>query len=593
MESTKNKKLNVFLICFLITALLIISKKTNIIGKIGVTLNIRYLFDNPKIDYICDKAGNSLKKKYSNAYDENFEIKRPNKAQNAIINYIRDSEYKYIKDYYSRIAIFYIFLILDIIFIFCWISYCICGCCSCCCFKTANPNSNRLKFIFFLISAICNLLVIIFSIVAMKQIGPFIKRINGIACSSFTFVDHIRDGLGTSYPKISNRWPGILGIRDLLNETEINYNLILNNSKLKEYIKYAKSNYTELESDTCGIKDIVKQEDFEKEMNNLDNLINSSSFGSIDFQEEFDNIDEAYNKFTEVEDDICEDVYDALHDYVNKNVKILYILYFLIIFIFGFLGLLFLILYYLTKKNGFRIVYIIIWNISMFLMLLSILIGIVFGVSGTILHDVVRVVQYALSEDNLHSEDPIIIKKKNEYVSDLINTCINGNGEFLYVLQENEEIKKNIDKFNQNSIEFNNIIKALSNLNCNDEKSNITKYSIINVYSSLLDKNNIVQNMSWNLIELNCRFVGNDERIIINEINSISKKALIICACSLLIGILFGISVLAGILFVHKYKYIDELPTKAVNQNNESSTNVNEHNEQNNISLNNNDKGKE
>ena len=592
METTKNKKLNIFLICFLVTGLLMISKKTDIIKTIGDTLNIRYLFDNPKIDYICDKAGNSLKKKYSNGYDEKFETKRPNKAQNAIINYVRDSEYEYIKDYFSRIAIFFIFLILDFIFIFCWISYCICGCCSCCCFKTANPSSKIKRFIFFLISAICNLLIIIFSIVAMKQIGPFVKRINGVACSSFTFVDHIRDGLGTSYPKVSNRWLGILGIMELLNETEIKYSLVLNNSELEKNIQYAKSNYTELEPDTCGIKNIIKQEDFENEMNNLYDLINSSSFGSIDFQEEIDNIDEAYNKFTETEDDICGDVYDALHDYVNKYVKKIYIVYFIIILIFGLLGLLFLILYYLTKNNCFRIVYIIIWNISMLLMLLSILIGIIFGVSGTILHDGVRVVQYALSEDNLHSEDPIIIKN-NEYTSDLINTCINGNGEFLYILQENEEIKKNIDKFNQNSIEFNNTIKTLSNLNCNDEKSNVAKNSIINVYSSLLDKNNIVQNMSLNLMELNCRFVGNDEKIIINEINSISKKALLICACSLLIGIFFGISILAGILFVHRYKYVDELKPNPVVQTNDSSTNINGQNTQNNISLNNNDKGKE
>ena len=596
MKRIKNKKLNIFLTCLLVTALLMISKKANIIKNIGKTLKIRKLDYKPEIDYICNKAGNSLMKKYSKGYDEKiFETKQLTKAQNAIINYGRDSKYEYIKDYYYRIVIFFIFLVLDIIFIFCWISCCCCCCCSCCCFKTANPSSYTLRLVFFLISAICNFLVIIFSIIALCQIEPFIKRINGIACSYFKFLDHIKDGLGTSYPKVSKPWIGLLGIRDLLDDTQRNYNLVLDNSELEQNIQYAKSNYSELEPDTCGIKSIVKEEDFENEMNNLDNLTNSS-FSSIDFQEQIDNFDEAYNKFNDMEDDICGNVYDALHDYINNYVKKYFILFFVITLIFGFLGLLFLILYYLSKINGFRIVYIIIWNISMLLMLLSILIGISFGLLGTFLHDGVRIVQYILSEDNLYSEDPLFIKT-DLHVSDLINTCINEEGEFLNVIQENEEIKKNIDNFKQKSIKYNNTITDLSNLNCNDENSKVAQNTIINVYNLLLVKSNIVQNMSSNLTELNCRFVGNDERIILNEFDLISKKGLLICACCLLIGLLFGMSVLSGILFVHRYKYTDELERNMLNKTYESTSkstsNINETNNQNNLPLNNNDKGKD
>lgn len=228
----------------------------------------------------------------------------------------------------------------------------------------------------------------------------------------------------------------------------------------------------------------------------------------------------------------------------------------------------------------------------MLLMLLSILIGISFGLLGTFLHDGVRIVQYILSEDNLYSEDPLIIKT-DLYVSDLINTCINEEGEFLNVIQENEEIKKNIDNFKQKSIKYNNTITDLSNLNCNDENSKVAQNSIINVYNLLLVKSNIVQNMSSNLTELNCRFVGNDERIILNEFDLISKKGLLICACCLLIGLLFGMSVLSGILFVHRYKYTDELERNILNKTYESTSNINETNNQNNLPLNNNDKGKD
>ena len=81
MESTKNKKLNIFLICFLVTCLLMISKKTDIIKTIGDTLNIRYLFDNPKIDYICDKAGNSLKKNILTVLMKNLKQKDQTKLK--------------------------------------------------------------------------------------------------------------------------------------------------------------------------------------------------------------------------------------------------------------------------------------------------------------------------------------------------------------------------------------------------------------------------------------------------------------------------------------------------------------------------------
>lgn len=82
MKRIKNKKLNIFLTCLLVTALLMISKKANIIKNIGKTLKIRKLDYKPEIDYICNKAGNSLMKKYSKGYDEKiFETKQLTKAK--------------------------------------------------------------------------------------------------------------------------------------------------------------------------------------------------------------------------------------------------------------------------------------------------------------------------------------------------------------------------------------------------------------------------------------------------------------------------------------------------------------------------------
>ena len=402
-----------------------------------------------------------------------------------------------------------------------------------------------------------------------------------MGCSIFTLIDHFRDGLGNSYPKVENRWMGIPGLQQILTDSQNTYNKIINNSELNKTIEYAKSNYSSLSTDQCGIKKVIENATiFEKESEYLSSL-SKSSFSSLDFSEEIQNIQEAYDKFTQTENDACQDVYDFLHDYINTVVNRAVKTVFTITLIIAIIGLTLLILYYLCKSNVFRIIYVIIWNISMLLMLLSILLSVVFGLIGYILHDAVAVIQYTLSENNLNSNDPIFIKSSS-FVSDLINSCVNGNGEFLKIIQENEDIKKYTDDFNRKEQTYNNFKNSLSNLKCNGQEE-VAKQSIINVYDILLGKTSAALNMSDSLVNVNCSFARNDEMIIMGEIDNCAKKADALCACSFLVGICFGISVLAGILFVHRYKYSDELKEKDLVKNdvtitqthNESSQNIN------------------
>ena len=66
----------------------------------------------------------------------------------------------------------------------------------------------------------------------------------------------------------------------------------------------------------------------------------------------------------------------------------------------------------------------------MLLMLLTILLSVVFGLIGHILHDIVPVIQYILSENNLNSNDPIFIKSSS-FISDLIKILSIEMGNFL------------------------------------------------------------------------------------------------------------------------------------------------------------------
>ena len=60
-------------------------------------------------------------------------------------------------------------------------------------------------------------------------------------------------------------------------------------------------------------------------------------------------------------------------------------------------------------------------------------------------------------------------------------------------------------------------------------------------------------NMSYNITNVSCSFAKNDKNILLNEVDTGGIKGLGLCACSFLVGIGLLISVLSGIILVHKY----------------------------------------
>lgn len=150
-------KSKIFYFCFSITICILFLQKYICIEKLKDTLRIRKLNN---IDYLCDKAGEYVLKRYSKSYDAKiFAKKKPNKTQQAIVDYLRYSKYKYIRNYYPRLALFFFFLVLDIIFVILWITCCGCCCCKCGLFKQASKASNLNKCPLLLSIMICYILV--------------------------------------------------------------------------------------------------------------------------------------------------------------------------------------------------------------------------------------------------------------------------------------------------------------------------------------------------------------------------------------------------------------------------------------------------
>ena len=540
-------KAKIFLINTILTFLLIKLKKLNNKNNFDKLFNIklRKLFDQNNINYVCDKAGKSFNKKYEGGYDAKvFATKKPNKYQNSIINFLRDSKYKYIKKYYSRIAIFFVFLV------------CSCCCCNCCLFKIASPNSKTCRKTWFLLSLICNFLVIIFSFVLLLLINPFFKKANGIACSIFTLIEHFREGIGNSYPQEPNGWIGFPKFIDILNNGNYQLNQISNFSQIIQAYYYVNNSYNNLENeDTCNITYIINRNDFNSDFYTTYNILNSST-SFLDISDLIMEVEDAYDVFTDSENDACQDVYDIFHDYINRHFKRTCLAIFSLTLIFGILGFIFLLLYFILKSNVFRITYIFIWNISMLLMIFSILLSIVFGILSYALYDSIQVIQFILSNDNLDNEDSIFFES-NTYVSNIIDVCVNKDGDFLKTIIDEgfiDTIRMITIFLNENINRYDNIIYQLNTTNCSNENE-MYKQIIINFYELIKGKINAIVNIILSFINTNCNFAKNDKMIVLSQIESSSKKAKVICGLSFVVGVLLGISILSGILFIHKYNY--------------------------------------
>ena len=554
-EAIRNRtNFYIFLALFLTTSLMVL-KKSNISEVFNNQIIPRNLLEQSKKNYVCDKAGSRLTDKYKSGFnEESIKKESLSDAQQSIIDFIRDQTYDNIKPYIKHCAIFIVFIVLDIIFIFLWISYCSCCCCSCCLFSTANPN-RCCSFIFFLISVICNLIVVIISIVVLGVLNSFFSRLNGVGCSAYYFIDHVQLGLAPSYPNHQSEWEGLNGLITKLGNTRTQTKDAKNQiGTLSDDITARNDEYGE--GKQCHEQYVALQ----KNVNDINNLI-IDSFDALTDSGAIQDLDEVRRTIQDAEDDSGDTIYDSMHDHTNKWAKRIFVAIFTLTLIFSLLAIVILFLYFCFKSTLFRIIYVVIWNISMLLMILSILAGVIFGIVGYVFSDAVQVGEYILSSENLRSTEPIIFESSDNYTSDLIDTCANGDGNFTKVVEGGNKLNQNLENWKQNR---ENYINTKNSINCGDDtKTNQLKgyYDrLINVIDQSLD-------MTYNITNVSCSFAKNDKNIFLNEADTGGIKGIGLCACSFLIGLLLGISVVAGILLVHKY----QLPSN----NNERNKNMN------------------
>ena len=550
-KKAKNESIKYFLIVLCITTTLMLVKKSNILETLTNSSSLRNLLDKSKRNYLCDKAGSRLMNKYKDDFkEEDPKVEKLSKSQQSIIDFARDKKYSNIKPFVKHVAIFFVFIILAIFLIFFWISYCCCSCYSCCLFSTSGP-SKCCSGIQFFITGGCLFLVIIFSIVNLALITKFYQRINGAGCSIHYFLDHVIDGLAPDYSKRSGEWQGIDGLINKLNYTDKEMGNIKSDTKNLN---------TKISIDPNKDQCKKEYEDLKKQIEVTNNMI-SLSFSAITTNKTKSDMSDIDKDFGDANDKVGDELYKIMHDHTNKYAKKISQAIFFIVLFGSCLGLAVLFLYFCCGLTVMRKIYVIFWNLFMLLAILAFLYSGVFGIIGYIFTDGAHVSQYILSQNNLNSSDPLVFKSTDKNVINLIETCANGDGNFSRVLNGYDDVNKNIESWKNNRNEY---IEQQKKISC----GNSNEY-----YGELIKITNRSLDLTYNLTNVTCRFVRNDKNILVNEIDDAGKYSIAMCVMSILIAIFLCISIVSGILLVHKYRLGDQ-DESGIAVNNNSTTDI-------------------
>ena len=519
---------------------------------------IRILSDKSEID-ICYKVSDSFEGKYGNLDSKTINKLNYTGNEEKLIDYLKNksmiNSLKYLKTF---LVSYSIAISVDIILIFVWIYSwsCVCNPRLCCigergCF--CHLSMYITLFMFFLL--------IFNGVVGVIFWDPLKNNLAEAGCSFNKIFDHLKNGFGEDYEK-SKEWSGFDEIFKALSDS-----IDIDTSELKnkyETINECKNTGTDKKLDE-SCKNLKKGID-------IINKIDSSSIQQLETS--INLIKDFKMEFLEVEKNYKEDIISKNNILINLGN--LYLALFILMILFGALGF-FILLSYTQKckcSQCFLPFYIVFWNFEALFMIFLILMGIFFGLIGSISKNIISISLYSTSSENLDSQNPIIYNKS---ISNYIDICVNKNPTLSEIL--------NLTKTPIN--QYNELIKIKENVegNINDLNNYGNKYDgikdwlnklniIVNkIYLIYNDKINIKDGSLYDIV--NCRFIRQDLNIffdiVANHLIKYLKKLELIFYSSglyLVISIIFGIIVIKRTYYKSEEHQSHNIPEISENNNN-------------------------
>ena len=483
----------------------------------------RNLLDSEKVYNICKNSPKEVFDFYYNNSD--FELSEK-------INYEDDKEYiqilismldekkidkEKIKKYIMHILPFICFLIITFLVPIFWIGCLCCCCCNwlCCCCCCQN---NCCKNMCYLMTIIFLLLGMIFALLGLNRYEEVFTSLNGASCSLMKLVLELSEGQKKdSLP----RWDGIDKIKDILSDAISS----IKNSK-GEISSDFESQMNELNNKINSWHDLLTQSYNDVKDSYLDNILEDNtnyypsyikSYGPYSEErtilygsdQEFstiltyfknaqdnikivvnddtvtNNLEDAKNQLDDLLsqfNDITDSIVDPWYDYQDKGVK--YgkkgsKLFFYFILIENFLLMIFFTTIICMNLGClFKLIIHLLWIILGILILVIMLLGSILTLLGAVGKDVVSVLHFVVSSENLNSEIPKIFSSGDSLK--YINTCLNGDGDLSSAFNFDDAT----DSLNEIVLLRNSLINSFNDIKYLNESYSLSEYEkqILNKY---------------------------------------------------------------------------------------------------------------
>ena len=522
-----------------------------------------------EIKELCQNADEKLYKYYyeEGSYDKEYETDEVDDSQ-ILINLIKDQNTDDIKEYIKKCAKWLAFIIFGILTIIGWVVCCVCACCGCCCFTKCCQNKIA-SFVTFVLCAACYGVVAILGIYTAASANRALTGLNNTSCSLLSFVDDIVNG----QKRVTKPyWKGIDGLEEVLNSTKdgidktIKENQATFYDSIRDYnkgIDDSENNLKQLKSedakdnnnkyyyitlpssskfdennivpicistwDTYMVKfnaeyNGVKEASGEV-LNNMAQTFNdvtgcksndntgcgkSNAFDAI--TDSLNAVNDISKSFKNIQSDLTDPWYDiqsTINDIGKNSLKIAGS----VICVFCASVCALIILFKLMNCAGklFRIVIHILWNIVALTTIVSFILGGVIGLLGKIGIDLVSVMNFIISKDNLNANEPEIIGKIDK--ADYLIRCLHKDGDLATELD-----LQNKASSIQN---LNDLKESLTNLK--DDYSGQTKSIYPTEYNGLMEQyytNNFYENND----QTKPYSVNTDLETINNELKDCAQK---------------------------------------------------------------------
>ena len=230
---------------------------------------------------------------------------------------------------------------------------------------------------------------------------------------------------------------------------------------------------------------------------------NTEATGALD--DGVKSIEELQSSFDEVKDLVSGIIVDY-SDTIDKYGKLIFKIVFSVLMaidlgIAAFISLLFFCKFPVCQNGCLKcllksLIHIL-WNILALLTFLTLLIGSLFTLLGTVGKDLISVVEYLVSDDNLNKPEPALLGEAADY----LKICVNGDGNITGALGLNLDSLDNINVLNNVSQRIDNAKTEADNLlngkfaynNFLNQYNNIINYRVDNFTLIKSDERNILK----------------------------------------------------------------------------------------------------